>query len=85
MFRIRKTIHAAKAAAGAVAMAIVCVGWLAPVSAETFWLPRAGDSVVGHLQGAVATQEDTLLDIGRRFNVGSPIRVWIRGFRATAP
>ena len=51
-------------------MAMVCVGWLAPASAETFWLPRAGDSVVGHLQGAVATQEDTLLDIGRRFNVG---------------
>jgi L,D-transpeptidase ErfK/SrfK len=51
-------------------IALVCAGWLAPVSGATFWLPREGDSVVGHLQGAVASAEDTLLDIGRRFNVG---------------
>ena len=44
--------------------------WMAPVCAETFWLPRDGDSVVGHLQGAIAEHEDTMLDIGRRFNVG---------------
>lgn len=44
--------------------------WLAPASAETFWLPRQGDSVVGHLQGAIAEHEDTMLDIGRRYNVG---------------
>jgi L,D-transpeptidase ErfK/SrfK len=46
------------------------VAWLAPASADTFWLPRKGDGVVGHLQGAVATHEDTMVDIGRRFNVG---------------
>ncbi|NIM29570.1 MAG: L,D-transpeptidase family protein [Gammaproteobacteria bacterium] len=57
------------AAFAVTALAIV----LAPVSAaraDTFWLPGDGDAVVGHLQGAIATQEDTLLDIGRRFNVG---------------
>jgi L,D-transpeptidase ErfK/SrfK len=70
MFRARHAIHAAKAAIGVVVITMVCMGWLAPASAETFWLPREGDSVVGHLQGAVATQEDTLLDIGRRYNVG---------------
>ena len=70
MFRARHTIHPAKAATGVVVIAMACMAWLAPVSAETFWLPREGDSVVGHLQGAVASQEDTLLDIGRRYNVG---------------
>ncbi len=72
MFRARHTIHPAKAATGIVVIviAMACMAWLAPVSAETFWLPREGDSVVGHLQGAVASQEDTLLDIGRRYNVG---------------
>ncbi len=60
---------ARKVAALAVA-ALACTVWLAPVSAATFWLPRHGDGVVGHLQGAVATYEDTMLDIGRRFNVG---------------
>ena len=44
--------------------------WIAPASAEVFWLPRDGDSVVGHLQGAIAEHEDTMLDIGRRFKVG---------------
>ena len=70
MFRARHIIYAAKAATGIAVIAMACMAWLAPVSAETFWLPREGDSVVGHLQGAVATQEDTLLDIGRRYNVG---------------
>lgn len=64
------TMYSAKGAAGIVLITIVCMGWLAPALGSTFWLPREGDSVVGHLQGAVAASEDTLLDIGRRFNVG---------------
>ncbi|NCF82789.1 MAG: L,D-transpeptidase family protein [Proteobacteria bacterium] len=63
-------MYSAKGAAGIVLITIVCMGWLAPALGSTFWLPREGDSVVGHLQGAVAASEDTLLDIGRRFNVG---------------
>lgn len=70
MFRNGHTMHSAKGAAGIVLITIVCMGWLAPALGSTFWLPREGDSVVGHLQGAVAAPEDTLLDIGRRFNVG---------------
>jgi len=70
MFLDRSAIRAAKVAAGIVVITMACMGWLAPASAETFWLPREGDSVVGHLQGAVATREDTILDIGRRYNVG---------------
>ena len=67
MFRNGYTIQLAKAA---VAITVCCMGWLSPASGDTFWLQQEGDSVVGHLQGAVAAQEDTLLDIGRRFNVG---------------
>ena len=67
MFRNGYEIHSVKAAA---AITVLCMGWLSPALGSTFWLPREGDSVVGHLQGAVAAQEDTLVDIGRRFNVG---------------
>ena len=54
----------------AAALAAFQAAWSAPAAAETFWLPRQGDSVVGHLQGAIAEHEDTMLDIGRRYNVG---------------
>ena len=70
MFRKADKIQSAKAAAGTAIIAIVCMVWLSPVLGSTFWLPREGDGVVGHLQGAVAAQQDTLLDIGRRYNVG---------------
>jgi L,D-transpeptidase ErfK/SrfK len=48
---------------------------LACVSAEharaaTYPLPAGPDTVIGEIQHAVAKQEDTLLDIGRRFGVG---------------
>ena len=52
------------------AITILSMGWLSPALGSTFWLPREGDGVIGHLQGAVAASEDTLLDIGRRYNVG---------------
>lgn len=64
-----RTVSPTTAAAIALTL-VVCAAWMAPLRAETYWLPREGDSVIGHLQGAVAAQEDTLLDIGRRFNVG---------------
>lgn len=70
MFRSGHPIASSKVLVRAALIAIACTGWIAPVSADTFWLPREGDSVIGHLQGAVAVSEDTLLDIGRRFNVG---------------
>ncbi len=43
---------------------------LRPVSAETILLPEDGGNVVGHLRGVVASQADSFVDIGRRFNVG---------------
>ncbi len=43
---------------------------LQPAAAETFPLPEDGGSVVGHLQGLVASHSDSFLDLGRRFNVG---------------
>ncbi|VAW93414.1 ErfK/YbiS/YcfS/YnhG family protein [hydrothermal vent metagenome] len=38
--------------------------------ALTFPLPEAGNSLVGKVQSVAARQEDTLLDIARRFNLG---------------
>lgn len=70
MYHTDSITRSMKSRARFVLVAIACLGWLAPAFAETFWLPREGDRVVGHLQGAVAAPEDTLLDIGRRFNVG---------------
>ena len=70
MFSLGFRSHVARAVAGIAMPTAVFMAWLVPASAETFWLPKEGDSVVGHLQGAVATHEDTMLDIGRRFNVG---------------
>ena len=65
--------HPARARSAVVGVALAAVALLAapaPVLADTFWLPREGDAVVGHLQGAIATHEDTMLDIGRQYNVG---------------
>ena len=42
----------------------------AAASAATYPLPQNGDSVIGEVQYAVASHEDTLLDIGRRYGVG---------------
>ena len=70
MFRTPLKNQSATAATAIVAITILCMGWLSPALGNTFWLPRAGDGVIGHLQGAVAASEDTLLDIGRRYNVG---------------
>jgi L,D-transpeptidase ErfK/SrfK len=70
MFQFRHTVRVSRNVATVVLAAMASVAWLAPASADTFWLPRKGDGVVGHLQGAVATHEDTMVDIGRRFNVG---------------
>jgi len=70
VFSIGHAIHSARTLASTALIALLCTGWFAHASAETFWLPREGDSVVGHLKGAVAAAEDTLLDIGRRYNVG---------------
>jgi len=70
MFHVGYRIHVARLVAGIAMATVVSMAWLAPASADTFWLPKEGDSVVGHLQGAIAIHEDTMLDIGRRFNVG---------------
>jgi L,D-transpeptidase ErfK/SrfK len=68
MFHHLHPVRALTALAGIALAALVAL--VSPVRADTFWLPSEGDGVVGHLQGAIATHEDTLLDIGRRFNVG---------------
>lgn len=41
-----------------------------PLRADTFPLPENGDNVVGEIRGVVASADETLLDIGRRHNVG---------------
>jgi len=69
MLRSLTALSMTKIVAAAVFVAVQAL-WFASASAETFWLPREGDSVVGHLQGAIAEHEDTMLDIGRRYNVG---------------
>ena len=38
--------------------------------AATYTLPSGSDTVIGEVQHAVASHEDTLLDIGRRYGVG---------------
>jgi L,D-transpeptidase ErfK/SrfK len=70
MLQFRHPFHTSGAVAGIVLATIFSMAWPVPASADTFWLPMQGDGVVGHLQGAVATQEDTMLDIARRYNVG---------------
>lgn len=42
----------------------------APVLADTFPLPPPGTDVIGDLRVVMARQEDTLLDIARRYNLG---------------
>jgi L,D-transpeptidase ErfK/SrfK len=60
-FRLNNLIHAVLlAAAGAASTA----------TAATYTLPVGTDTVVGEVQKVVAAQEDTLLDIGRRYGVG---------------
>jgi L,D-transpeptidase ErfK/SrfK len=44
--------------------------YAAPVATHRFEIDPAHDDVVGNLQVTVATREDTLPDIARRFNVG---------------
>ena len=41
-----------------------------PVASHRFEIDAAHDDVVGHVQVTVASHEDTLSDIARRFNVG---------------
>jgi len=59
----------------------------APVRAETFVVPPDGEGVVGQVRHVRAHQEDTLLDIARRFDLGMDemvaanpdVDVWIPG------
>ena len=53
----------------ALAEAVEPIG-LAPVATHRFTLDPAGDYVVGLIQLTVASAEDTLPDIARRFNLG---------------
>ena len=41
-----------------------------PLQADTFPLPENGEGVVGEIRGVVASAHETLLDIGRRHNLG---------------
>lgn len=66
--RLRRQTAAA-IACGAMAMACV-VGGAPSASASTFDLPPPGDDLVGHVQIVTARQQDTLLDIARRYDVG---------------
>ncbi len=53
-----------------VVLMVAWLGFLRPAAAETFPLPEDGGSVVGHLQGLVASHADSFLDLGRTFNIG---------------
>ncbi len=52
------------------AAAALLAGATAHGGAAEYLLPANGDNVIGMLVTAVAEQEDTLLDIGRRHGVG---------------
>ena len=52
-----------------VALLVVLSG-MTPAQAESFSLPQAGDDIIGALRHTKARQEDTLIDIARRFSVG---------------
>lgn len=60
--------------AHALLLAVLCaLAWLAPIGAtpaQTFPLPPDGGDVVGEIQTVVASEDDTLSDIARRFQVG---------------
>ncbi len=52
------------------ALTIALVLSCAASDAETYPLPAAGDDVVGVIRTLVTREQDTLLDIGRRFGLG---------------
>lgn len=62
--------RAAAVRAVAAGLLLTVAGLAAPASADTLWLSEDGGDVVGTIQGIVAVHEDTLIDIGRRYNVG---------------
>lgn len=49
---------------------LVILSGLTPAQAENFSLPQAGDDIIGAIRHTKARQEDTLIDIARRFSVG---------------
>lgn len=52
-----------------IALLVTLSGWT-PAQAENFSLPAAGDDIIGAIRHTRARQEDTLIDIARRFSVG---------------
>ena len=44
--------------------------WIPPAQAESFHTPAPGDDLIGAIRHTRAHQEDTLIDIARRFSVG---------------
>ncbi|MGA7801700.1 MAG: L,D-transpeptidase family protein [Gammaproteobacteria bacterium] len=52
------------------AMLAAAVIWAPSARALSFNLPPPGDDLVGHVQMVTARQQDTLLDIARRYDVG---------------
>jgi L,D-transpeptidase ErfK/SrfK len=63
----RALIPSAPAAWAAVAWLAVAA---APAGGVEYLVPENGDNVIGMNTTAIATQEDTLLDIGQRYGVG---------------
>lgn len=49
---------------------LVILSGITPAQAENFPLPQAGDDIIGAIRHTKARQEDTLIDIARRFSVG---------------
>ena len=52
------------------AVLALCVVESARAGGAEYVLPENGDSVIGTVTTAIAEQEDTLLDIGRRYGIG---------------
>ena len=51
-------------------LAALACALAASAHGASYPLPANGDSIIGEVQHAVARQEDTLLDVGRRYGVG---------------
>ncbi len=70
MRHIPSTLGLNRISSWLVVLLVSSLSLVRPAAAERFPLAEDGSNVVGHLQGLVASQADSFVDIGRRFNVG---------------
>ncbi len=70
MRHLPSTLGSGRISSWLVVLLVSSLSLVRPAAAERFPLAEDGSNVVGHLQGLVASQADSFVEIGRRFNVG---------------